>query len=141
MPENAPAAEPLGTPTRPSSADCSSPSDWTVEYQRTGGIGGFSQSLILHSDGSITIQSDHPPVDKQLQIPADHLEPVKNLLVEACPFQVDQANGNCADCFNYALDIKMDDQSYSVQAQDTTLTEDLQSLVNALDEFISLAAQ
>lgn len=141
MPEDTPAAEPLGTPTNLASADCSPPSNWTIEYQRSGGIGGFSQSIILQSDGSMTIQSDHPPVDKQLQIPEDHVEPIKNLLVEACPFPVGRADGNCADCFNYELDIQMDEQFYTIQAHDTTLTEDLQPLINALDEFISMAAQ
>jgi hypothetical protein len=141
VPEDTPAAEPFGTPTKPSDADCSSPSNWTIEYQRSGGIGGFSQSITLQSDGSMTIQSDHPAVDKQLQVPADHVEPVENLLVEACPFPVGRADGNCADCFNYELEIQMDEQFYSIQAQDTTLTEELHSLVNALDEFILMAAQ
>ena len=141
MPDNTPTAEPLETPANPSSADCSPPSNWTIEYQRSGGIGGFSQSITLQSDGSMTIQSDHPPVDKQLQVPADHVEPIQNLLVEACPFPLGRAEGTCADCFNYELEIQMDEQFYSIQAQDTTLTEDLQPLINALDEFILMAAQ
>jgi hypothetical protein len=141
MPDNTPAAEPLGTPADPASADCSLPSNWTIEYHRSGGIGGFSQSLTLRSDGNMTIQSEHPPVDKQLQVPEDHVEPIANLLVEACPFPVGRAVGTCADCFNYELDIQMDEQFFTVQAQDTTLTEDLHPLINALDEFIQMAAQ
>jgi hypothetical protein len=35
----------------------------------------------------------------------------------------------------------MDGQTYTVQASDTTLTEDLRPLITTLDEFLQLAGQ
>lgn len=136
-----PPGTPLSTPTGPSKADCSPPSNWTIEYHRTGGIAGFDQSLTLQSDGSLTIKNKQPPMEKQTTIPEDHLKPIADLLVQACPFEVNKTGGNCADCFIYELEIQMDGKSYTVQAQDTNLSEELRSLTSTLDEFLQLAGQ
>jgi hypothetical protein len=141
MPASDPTPEPLGTPTKSASTTCSSPSTWTIEYHRTGGFGGFDQSLTMQSDGSLTVQSEHPPVDKQVTVPEDHVEAITDLLVQACPFEAGPTKGVCADCFNYELSIEMDGQTYTVQALDTTLTEELRPLVNALDEFLQMTGQ
>jgi len=140
-PASTPSAEPLGTPTQPANAACSPPSDWTIEYHRTGGIGGFDQSLTLQSDGSLTVKSDHPAVDKPMMIPEDHVAPIKNLLAQACPFPTARADSNCADCYNYDLRIEMNGQTYEVQASDTTLPEDMQPLISTLDQFLQLTSQ
>lgn len=132
---------PLATPTQLADAVCTLPSNWKIEYHRTGGIAGFDQTLTVQSDGSLTVQSEHPPADRQLQIPEDHVEPLGTLLVQACPFPTQRAEGVCADCFNYELDIEMDGQMYEVQATDTTLTEELHPLISTLDEFLQLAGQ
>jgi hypothetical protein len=141
MPASTQATEQLGTPTSPSKADCSPPSDWTIEYNRTGGFGGFDQSLTLQSDGSLTIQSERPPLEAQMKIPEDHVEPITDLLVQACPFEAGPTEGVCADCFIYELNIQMNGQTYAVQASDMTLTEELHPLINALDEFLQIAGQ
>jgi hypothetical protein len=140
-PESTPSTEVLGTPTQPAEAACSPPSSWTIEYHRSGGIAGFDQSLTLQSDGNLEVQSKKPAVDKQIMIPEDHVEPIQNLLVQACPFETARAEGVCADCYNYELNIEMDGQTYTVQASDTTLTEDLRPLITTLDEFLQLAGQ
>ena len=140
-PESTPSTEALATPTQPADAACSPPSSWTIEYHRSGGIAGFDQSLTLQSDGSLEVQSKKPAVDKQIMIPEDHVEPVQNLLVQACPFETARAEGVCADCYNYELNIEMDGQTYTVQASDMTLTEDLRPLITTLDEFLQLAGQ
>jgi len=141
MPASTPTPEPLGTPTSPPDAACSSPSDWTIQYKRTGGIGGFDQSLTLESDGSLTVQSEHPPVDEQMTIPEDHVKTITDLLVQACPFKAGPTEGVCADCFTYELNIQMDGQTYAVQALDTTLTEELRPLISILDEFLQVTSQ
>lgn len=141
MPASTPTPEPLGTPTKSASTACSPPSNWTIEYNRSGGIAGFDQSLILQNDGSLIVQSERPPVDEQMTVPEDHVEPITDLLVQACPFEVGTPKGVCADCFNYELNIQMNGRTYSVQANDTTLTEGLHPLINALDEFLQIAGQ
>jgi len=136
-----PGRTPTPEPTKPASSTCKPPSEWTIEYHRTGGIGGFDQSLTLQSDGSLSIQSKKPALDKQFTIPEDHLAPIKNLLVQACPFGTGRAEGVCADCYTYEMKIKMDGQTYDAQATDTTLTEDLRPLINTLDQFLQLTGQ
>jgi hypothetical protein len=97
--------------------------------------------LTLQSDGSLSIQSEKPVFNKQTTLPKDHLQPIENLLAQACPFEVGRAAGVCADCFNYELNIEMDGKTYNVQATDTTLTEDLHPLINTLDEFFKVTGQ
>jgi hypothetical protein len=70
-------------------------------------------------------------------IPKDQVEAITDLLVQACPFELDEKQGVCADCFNYELKIQMDDQTNAIQALDTTLTEELRPLINILDEFFT----
>ena len=136
------APSPVPAATSPVSADtaCSPPASWKIEYHRTGGIGGFDQTLTLGSDGSLMVQSKRPAVDKQIMIPEDHVEPIKNLLVQACPFPTGRAEGVCADCYNYELNIEMNGKTFDLQASDTTLTEDLRPLITTLDQFLQLAA-
>lgn len=141
MPESTSTSEPVSTPTSPSSVACSPPSDWTIQYHRSGGIAGFDQALTMKSDGSLTIESEHPPVDKQMTVPADHMESITDMVVQACPFEVSQPRGVCADCFNYELIIQMDSQTYTVEALDTNLTEELRPLISILDEFLQITSQ
>lgn len=138
---SAPSPEPAATFTMSADTGCSPPSSWTIEYHRTGGIGGFDQTLTLQSDGSLMVQSERPAVDKQIMIPEDHVEPIKNLLVQACPFPTGRAEGVCADCYTYQLKIEMNGQTYDLQASDTTLTEDLRPLITTLDQFLQLTGQ
>jgi hypothetical protein len=135
MPAGTPTPEQLRTPTSPAKSACSPPTSWTIEYHRTGGFGGFDQSLTLQSNGSLTVQSERPPANEQMTISGDQVEAITDLLVRACPFEVGATQGVCADCFNYELKIQMDGQNYVVQALDTTLTEELRPLISILDEF------
>lgn len=142
MQAGTPTTEPVAeAPTKPSSSDCGPASNWKIEYHRTGGFGGFDQSLTLKSDGSLAIQSKKPALEKQTTLPADHLKAVSELLVQTCPFELSKDQGVCADCFMYSLEIQMDNRFYSVQATDTTLTEELRPLVTALDEFLKVTSQ
>jgi hypothetical protein len=133
--------EPLGTPTIASNADCSSASNWTIEYHRTGGFGGFDQSLTVKSNGSLAIHSKNPPLDKQVSVPKDHIESITDVLVKACPFELVREEGVCADCYSYELNIQIDSKRYSVQALDTNLSEELRPLVTILDQFLQGTGQ
>ena len=133
---DAPAPEPLQTPTGTSSTACNSPSDWTIQYNRSGGFAGWDESLILHSDGRLSIQSERPPADVEKTIPESDLSEITKLLVDACPFEENLSDTNCADCFLYNLQIQMDGQTYKVTASDVTLTETLRPLVDTLDKLL-----
>jgi len=136
-----PTPESLGTPTNVSSDTCSAPSDWTVEFHRTGGIAGLSETLTLNSEGSLTVQSKRPPIDVKKSISDQQVKAVADLLSQACPFEMGTTKDNCADCFTYELDIQMDDRSYSVQASDVTLTDELHPLIEKFSQIIQDTGQ
>ena len=95
----------------------------------------------MQSDGSLMVQSERPAIDEQVTLPKDHLEPIQNLLVQACPFTIAKKEDNCADCYIYDLRIEMNGQSYDIQASDMTLNEELRPLITTLDEFFQVTGQ
>lgn len=140
-PASTPSPEPLGTPTSPPKTACSSPENWTIQYNRSGGFAGFNETLTLDSDGSLMIKSERPPVDEQTTISDEQVNGITELLVQACPFETESTKGVCADCFFYDLNIQMDGRSYSVQATDVALTEELQALVGILSQLLQETEQ
>lgn len=140
-PPNTPTPQPLATPTGSSSAACSPPSTWTIQYNRSGGFAGFDETLILDNDGSLSVQSERPFIDEQKTISADQVQAITGLLVQACPFEAGPTNGVCADCFFYNLNVQMDGRVYTVQASDVTLTKKLQPLINTLSQLLQESGQ
>lgn len=136
-----PTAEPVSTPTQSATTVCSFPSSWTIQYHRTGGIAGFDQQLTLQSDGSLSVQSNKPSVDKQITVPEDHVETITELLAQACPFEAARPTGVCADCYNYELNIQMNGRNFMLEATDITLTEDQRPLIEVLDQFLQVTGQ
>ena len=128
--------ETLGTPTSPSGADCDFPTTWALQFSRSGGIAGWDESMTLDSGGRLTVQSERPPVDAQRSISGDQIKEIANLLAQACPFEVQESDTQCADCFAYELVIQMNGETYHIEATDVTLTEELHSLVNVLSELL-----
>ena len=141
MPANTPLPEPVGTPTSRSSTACSAPTNWTIQYNRSGGFAGFNESMTLDSGGNLTVKSERPPADVQETISDDQVKEISKLLGQACPFETDSSKDSCADCFMYDLNIQMDGQTYTVHASDMTLIEELQPLISALDQLLQDAGQ
>jgi hypothetical protein len=128
--------EPVGTPTSPSSTACSPPSNWTIQYNRSGGFAGFNQSMTLDSGGKLTVQSERPPANEERKISGNQINAITDMLTKACPFEVEPDKGGCADCFFYDLKIDMNDRLYTVKASDVTLTEDMQPLIGTLSQLL-----
>jgi hypothetical protein len=141
MPASTQVPELLETPTDSTSTACSSPSTWTIEYNRSGGFAGFNESLTLDNGGRLKVQSERPPTDVEKMLSDDQVKAITDLLVQTCPFEVPADKGVCADCFLYELKIQMDAHKYSAQATDVTLTEDLNPLVSALSQLLQDTAQ
>ncbi|MBN1450607.1 MAG: hypothetical protein JW963_06290 [Anaerolineales bacterium] len=127
--------EPLGTPGSSATA-CNTPADWTIQYSRSGGFAGFKQSLTLHSDGSLTIQSENPPANVQKSISKEQVSEMANLLAQACPFKMQPNDAGCADCFIYNLSVQMNGQTYVMLATDVTLTDKLHPLIDVLSQLL-----
>jgi len=136
VPANTPLPEPLGTPTRSPNTACSPPSNWKIQFNRSGGFAGFDESLTLDSGGNLRVQSERPAVDVQKTISKDQVNAIAGLLFQACPFEMNPNDAGCADCFLYKLDVQMDDRTYVMLATDITLTEDLQPLIGSLSQLL-----
>ena len=131
-----PVPEPLGTPTSPPDTTCSTPANWKIRYNRSGGIAGFNETLTLDSGGNLTVQSERPPVDVQKKISKNQVGVIGGLLAQACPFEMKPNDAGCADCFLYNLNVQMDGQTYVMLATDVTLTEDLHPLIGTLSQLL-----
>lgn len=141
MPASTPLPEPAGTPTSQLNTACSAPTNWTIQYNRSGGFAGFNESLTLDNGGNLKVQSERPPADVQQTISKERVKAITELLVQACPFDIAKDKGDCADCFFYDLNIEMDGHAYSVQASDVTLTEELHPLISALSQLLQDTGQ
>jgi hypothetical protein len=127
---------PLGTPAGQATASCKTPTNWTVQFNRSGGIAGFNESMTLQSNGDLKIQSENPPANLQRTISPDQISGIANLLAQACPFEMSPNDAGCADCFLYKLNIQMDGQTYVLLATDVTMTEDVRPLIDALSQLL-----
>ena len=126
----------LGTPTNSSTSACSIPTNWTIQFNRSGGIAGFKQSLTLQSDGSLKIESENPSKNVQKSISESQISEITNLLAQACPFNMQPNDVGCADCFLYNLRVQMNGQTYNMLATDVTLTDEVYPLINMLSQFL-----
>ena len=127
---------PLGTPIASSTATCSLPANWTIQFNRSGGIAGFNQTMTLQSDGSLKIESEKPPANVRKSISKEQVSQITNLLAQACPFEMKPNDLGCADCFIYKLSVQMNDQTYNMLATDVTLTDQVYPLINTLNQFL-----
>ena len=128
--------EPLGTPANSSNSACNTPTKWTIQFNRTGGIAGFNQSLTVQSDGSLKIDSEKPPANEQKSISEKQVEEITTLLAQACPFNMQPNDVGCADCFIYNLSVQMNGQTYGMLATDVTLTDEVHPLIDTLNQLL-----
>ena len=135
------APSPLGTPTSQLDTPCSVPAQWAIQFNRSGGFAGVSESLTLDSGGSLMVQSERPAVNVRKTISGDQVNAIGELLVRACPFEMKPNDAGCADCFLYKLDVQMDGKTYVMLATDVTLTEDLHPLISTLNQILQDAGE
>ncbi len=112
--------------------NCPQPKQWAIELQREGGIMGLSQQLTLASDGTLQAKDINTQDTFTQTINASQILEIKNLLVQACPFETGRAAQACPDCYEYSLSIQMDDEIFRVKVSDTTIPQDMQPLIQTL---------
>lgn len=132
---------PLGTPVSGLGSACDVPSQWSIQFGRSGGFTGVDESLTLDSGDNLTVQGDRPAVNMRKTISGDQVNTISGLLAGACPFEMKPNDTGCADCFLYKLDVQMDGQSYVMLATDVTLTEDIHPLISALSQLLQDAGE
>jgi hypothetical protein len=128
--------EPLGTPAASSTAACSQPANWMIQFNRSGGFAGVNQTMTLQSDGSLKIESEKPLANVQKSISKEQVSQITNLLAQACPFEMHPNDLGCADCFIYKLNVQMNGQTYNILATDVTLTDQMYPLINTLNQLL-----
>ena len=131
----------LGTPTTQFDAACSTPSQWSIQFGRSGGFAGVDESLTLDSGGNLKVQSERPAVDMRKTISGDQVNTISGLLARACPFEMNSNEMGCSDCFLYTLNVQMDGQTYVMLATDVTLTEDIHPLISTLSQILQDAGE
>jgi hypothetical protein len=115
---------------------CPSPQEWSMEFQREGGIKGVSQLLNVSSDGNVQAQDLPKGSSFSQTLDPPQTQEIENLLVQACPFETQKTAKTCADCFVYSLSIQMDGEMYRVKVMDTSIPETLQPLIGYLNRLL-----
>ena len=77
-------------------------------------------------------------MSEEKTISGDQVMEIVSLLAQTCPFEIPRSDNGCADCSLYELNIQIDGETYSVQATDVTLTEELRPLINVLSELLQI---
>ena len=128
--------EPLSTPTSHLQSGCSIPTQWVIQFNRSGGFAGFNESLTLDSGGRLTVQIERSATDVRKTLSKDQVAAVTGYLAEACPFEMKPNDAGCADCFLYKLDIQIDGKTYVMLATDVTLSDEVHPLINELSNLL-----
>jgi Emfourin len=140
------AATPTATATPPSPTASSQPATpvapsatvavseiWSIDFQRTGGFAGLSQSLSISSDGQATFKDMRSELTKTGSLEAADLAELRTLIDSSGFFsQSTPQNAPCADCFNLSIVVTLDGQTHSVEAVDIGLDSALKPLADRL---------
>jgi len=91
----------------------------------------------LNSDGDLVVNSNKPQTNFERTLPADEVQRIMDRLEAACPFEAASKANNCADCFGYTLTVDTGDETYRLEANDATLTDEQSALVSTLQEYFN----
>jgi hypothetical protein len=108
---------------------------WSVDFTRSGGIAGRTQSLHVDSDGTVSASEPARDLSAQSSLSPQEVADLGRLLQAACPFQSATKSVTCPDCFNYTLEIQLGGRSYPVRASDVDRAG-LGDLIQALNQLL-----
>ncbi len=105
-----------------------------VDYQRTGGIGGFNDHLVIYSNGNATVSRTTGTV--QFTMTSSEIRNLQGLF-EAANFSSLNASYPApspgADYFQYSITY----HGKTVTTEDTGVPDDLVPIINVLDQIIA----
>jgi hypothetical protein len=120
--------------------DCGSEHGWSLTYSVSGGFVGRQDMLQFASDGSLVAKNERTGEQVEAQAAQDEVDQVTALLGSVCNLPQSEKLPNCADCFEYALTVDLNRQTYEFQANDVSLPESgLVDLVTKLNELMQQA--
>ena len=127
-PTSNPPPSPSSTESKPDMPDI-----WNVRLGISGGIAGIQKDLELVSTGQLIVIDQKKNRRVEGIVPAEELESISELVRVVVHIQPLGQPPACPDCFQYQLDVQMDEQHVSFQVNDLNLVESgLDPLISAL---------
>ena len=106
---------------------------WSIDFQRSGGFAGLSQSLSISSDGSARYEDMRTGTVETGTLSAETLAELRALIESSAFFsQAPEQDAPCADCFNLGITVTFDGESHTVTAIDIAVDAALEPFVARL---------
>ncbi|MCZ2128277.1 MAG: hypothetical protein LC099_10965 [Anaerolineales bacterium] len=96
--------------------------DWSATLTQSGGLAGVLRSASVASNGEYQITDESGEVVQSGTLSEAQLSQLTNLISEF-NFVAPKSAANCADCFNYKLEIESGGQKMIVQVDDLSLKD------------------
>jgi Emfourin len=110
---------------------------WSIDFERTGGFAGMAQSLSVSSDGQVRYEDRRANRVETGTLSDTALAELRALIDSSGFFsQAPKQDAPCADCFNLAITVTLNGESYTVQAVDIALDAALKPMVDKLTSLL-----
>jgi Emfourin len=110
---------------------------WSIDFDRTGGFAGMAQSLSVSSDGQVRYEDKRANRVETGTLSAADLGELRSLIDSSGFFsQAPKQDAPCADCFNLAITVTLNGQSYRVEAVDIAVDAALKPLLDKLTSLL-----
>ena len=125
---SSPTNTPAATPALPAATN-----EWNVKMTHSGGIMGLMRSIEVSSDGSYTITDRRTNKTVSGILSKDEISKLTKIVAGVENVASEKPNGNCADCFVYAIEIQSSGEKFTTQLDDISLSESgMEDLVTSL---------
>jgi hypothetical protein len=119
------------------SQDCQFSNEWEIEFVLSGGIAGQAKSLNISSNGNAILQDLRKGETRESKISQNELRQIEEMLVQACPFEGKGTGNECADCFEYQLNVSMNGRKYSLKVNEINIPEKAIPLFEYLASYLT----
>lgn len=109
-----------------------------VNYQRSGGIAGFNDRLVINDDGHCTLQRKN--LEWQFNLPPDDLQNLRQLFQEADFFNLNSEYLPAdigADRFEYTITYRISDKEHTVRTMDGSVPQALTPVLSQLNRIVT----
>jgi Emfourin len=125
------------TPVPPTATTAPAADVWSIDFDRTGGFAGMAQSLSVSSGGQARYEDKRADRVETGTLSATNLGELRTLIDSSGFFsQPPTQSAPCADCFNLAIAVTLNGQSYRVEAVDIAVDAALKPLVDKLTSLL-----
>ncbi len=117
IPQLSPTVTPVPSKTATIAAE-----NWQIQLRVSGGFAGIRRVLDVASTGQLTAVDEKTSRQISAQVPAKELSEINALLKTIQSYQLPSRPPPCPDCFNYALNVRLDGKPISVEFNDQNLS-------------------